>query len=79
MDKANFSFAYNGKRYVMENMVLTIHDGETGFSSVSDPEYDEYKLAVRVAELEEENELLKEEVKDLRKDLNYEIHKPKDD
>jgi cell division protein FtsB len=60
MDKANFAFTLNGKRYVMENTVL-IADG-----AISDPEYCEYELAIFVAELLEEKTKLKEEIGKLK-------------
>lgn len=72
MDKANFEFAYNGKIYAMENMVLTIHNGEDGSSYLSDPEYCEYELAIRVAELMEENSKIFEKNTELRSDLTKE-------
>jgi len=72
MDKANFAFTLNSKRYVMENMVL-IADG-----AISDPEYCEYELAVFVAELLEEKTRLMEENGRLRKDLSSEIQRKGD-
>jgi hypothetical protein len=61
MDKDNFAFTLNSKRYVMENGELTA-DG-----AISDPEYCEYELAVRVMELIEENTTLRETIGNLRR------------
>jgi hypothetical protein len=73
MDKANFAFTLNSKRYIMENAVL-IADG-----AISDPEYCEYELAVFVAELLEEKTRLMEENAELRKDLMNELQRSKED
>ena len=54
MDKANFKITVGFHDIVMRDGNL-FTDG-----SLSDPEYLEYELAVRVAELEEENKKLKE-------------------
>lgn len=71
MDRKNFAFTLNSKRYEMENGQLVI-DGV-----LSDPEYIEYELAIFVAELLEEKTMLRCELGILQhKEKKEEKYKP---
>jgi len=60
MDKKNFSFEFNDFEIVMEDGELVVFGSLDG----NDPTQAEYSMAIKIAELMEENRLLKNEIED---------------